>query len=103
MSKRVIISVSGDIVTDQRVLKMAGVIGESDNDVIILGRELPDSLPIDDLPFRIKRFKMIFKAGWLFYKWLNIRILFFLHDKLTCIIRREVEISVESSFGESKA
>ena len=78
MSKKVIISVSSDIVTDQRVLKMAGVINEADCDVIILGRILPDSLPVDDLPFRIMRFRMIFKKGFLFYKWLNIRILFYL-------------------------
>ncbi len=78
MSKKVIISVSSDIVTDQRVLKMAGVINEADCDVIILGRILPDSLPVDDLPFRIRRFRMIFKKGFLFYKWLNIRIFFYL-------------------------
>ncbi len=71
-------SVSSDIATDQRVLKMAGVINESGCDLLILGRSLPDSLPVIGLPYRIRRFRMIFKKGFLFYKWLNIRLFFYL-------------------------
>jgi glycosyltransferase involved in cell wall biosynthesis len=78
MAKTVILSVSNDIVTDQRVLKMAGEISSLDANVTIVGRRLPWSLEIEDLTFNIVRFRMWFKKGFLFYKFLNIRIFFYL-------------------------
>ncbi|MEZ5001223.1 MAG: glycosyltransferase, partial [Bacteroidales bacterium] len=68
--------VSNDIVTDQRVLKIANEIILSGAKVTILGRELPWSLEADIPGIKIVRYKMLFRKGLFFYKFLNIRLFF---------------------------
>jgi len=75
MSKEVIFSVSNDIVTDQRVLKVATEVSVSGADVTIIGRRLPLSLGTENLGFRIIRYSMLFRKGFLFYLFFNIRLL----------------------------
>jgi glycosyltransferase involved in cell wall biosynthesis len=92
MPKRVIIAVSTDIVTDQRVLRMAGLIAESRADITILGRELAESLPVEDMEFKVQRWKMVFRTGFLFYKWFNIRIFFYLiSNKADLIVSNDLD------------
>ena len=76
--KRVVITVSNDLVTDQRLLRMAAVFSDKGYSVLIAGRELPGSIATDRIPFRHIRYRMIFRRGMLFYKFLNIRHLFLL-------------------------
>jgi glycosyltransferase involved in cell wall biosynthesis len=75
---RVIFSVTNCICYDQRVLKMAGVVSDLGGDVTIVGRERGDCYCNNSLPFITRRFKMIFKKGFLFYKFYNLRLLFYL-------------------------
>jgi glycosyltransferase involved in cell wall biosynthesis len=76
MQKRVLVSVTSDIVTDQRVLRTAELIGKSGSEIIVIGRRLPVSPDSDRLPFRCIRYSMLFSKGFLFYKFFNLRLLF---------------------------
>lgn len=46
--------------------------------ITIAGRRKGDCCKSSDIPFRTRRFRMIFRKGFLFYKFFNIRLLFYL-------------------------
>jgi glycosyltransferase involved in cell wall biosynthesis len=75
--KRIIISVTSDLCTDQRVHKTATTLHEMGFDVLLLGRMLPDSLPIERA-YKHKRFCLLFNTEFWFYMEYNIRLFFFL-------------------------
>ena len=70
--KRIIISATSDLVTDQRVHKVAQSCVLVRYDVIVIGREKKDSLKIDDRNYKVKRFKLWFEKGPLFYASYNL-------------------------------
>jgi glycosyltransferase involved in cell wall biosynthesis len=72
--KRVYISVINDLVTDQRVHRVAKLLSEEGVDVTCIGRQLKESPLPQNVPFRVKRFKMIFNKGPLFYACFNLRL-----------------------------
>ncbi|MGW8315994.1 MAG: glycosyltransferase [Bacteroidales bacterium] len=73
--KRVYIAVINDIVTDQRLQRVASLLANHDFEVTCIGRQLRDSPSVAGLPFRTRRFRMIFTRGPLFYACFNIRLL----------------------------
>jgi glycosyltransferase involved in cell wall biosynthesis len=75
---KAVLSVTNCICHDQRVLKMSGTLITMGCDILIIGRKLGDCCDRDTVPFRTKRFRMIFRKGFLFYKFYNIRLFFFL-------------------------
>jgi glycosyltransferase involved in cell wall biosynthesis len=75
--KRIIISVTNDITTDRRVLKVAQSCFNNGFDVLIIGRKLKNSLSLQ-LPFKYKRLSLLFKRSALFYAEYNIRLFFLL-------------------------
>jgi glycosyltransferase involved in cell wall biosynthesis len=75
---RVAISVTNCICHDQRVMKMGEVISKLNCDITFIGREMGECCKNDLVPFRTKRFRMIFNKGFLFYKFFNLRLLFYL-------------------------
>ncbi len=77
MLKRVIIAVSNDLSTDQRVQRVAQTLVNQKLDVMLVGRQLHNSKPIT-FKFPHKRFKLWFNKGPLFYANLNIRLFFYL-------------------------
>lgn len=76
--KRIIVSVTNDLYTDQRVHKVCSFLHENNYDVLLVGRKLKNSQPIPDRPYAIKRFKLLFSKGALFYANYNLRIFWFL-------------------------
>ena len=78
MAKQIYISVTNDIVTDQRVNKVARTILSSGASVALVGRVRKGGLPVGTNPFNIKRFRMIFNRGALFYACFNFRLFFYL-------------------------
>lgn len=78
MKKRIYISVINDLVTDQRVQRIAGTLSKSDYLPVLLGRKLKKSpgLRIEGISY--KRFRLIFNNGFLFYAFFNIRLFFYL-------------------------
>jgi glycosyltransferase involved in cell wall biosynthesis len=55
---------------------MASVVTELGCDVTIIGRRKGKCCEEQQVPFRTKRYRMIFRRGFLFYKFFNIRLLF---------------------------
>jgi len=75
--QKIIVLVSTDLSTDQRVRKMCNSLINLGYSIELVGRKLPDSKKLN-LPFKTRRFKLWFNKGLLFYANLNIRLFFFL-------------------------
>ncbi len=76
--KKVIISVSNDLATDQRVQRHISVLLKKGYQVHFIGRKLPTSLDFKPDGYQIKRFNLWFKKGFLFYANLNLKFFFYL-------------------------
>jgi len=76
---KTIISVTNDLVTDQRVRKVCEYLDKKGFEVTLVGRKLPNSLPIpEQWNYKTKRFPLWFKKGPLFYATYNLRLFFYL-------------------------
>ena len=71
--KKIIISVTNDLSTDQRVKKVCGTLNAMNYDILLIGRKRPTSLKLNR-PYRTIRMKLIFNKGALFYVEFNIRL-----------------------------
>lgn len=67
-----------DLVTDQRVHRVAELLRESGTHVACIGRKLGHSQEPEGVSFRYHRFSMLFKRGPLFYACFNLRLFLFL-------------------------
>jgi glycosyltransferase involved in cell wall biosynthesis len=75
---QVVFSVTNCICYDQRVHKMARVVQEFGTEITIIGRKRGSCCASGTVPWKTHRFRMIFKKGFLFYKFYNIRLFFYL-------------------------
>jgi hypothetical protein len=75
--QKIIVSVTNDLTTDQRVDKICNTLLELHFDVLLVGRILPQSQNIIR-KYKTKRFKLWFNKGPLFYANYNIQLFFFL-------------------------
>ncbi|MCO6501327.1 MAG: glycosyltransferase [Vicingus serpentipes] len=75
--QKIIVSVTNDLTTDQRVAKICNTLLEQNYEVLLIGRKLSDSIAIQR-NYPTKRFKLCFNKGPLFYLNYNIRLFFFL-------------------------
>lgn len=77
-TKKVIVSVSSDLCTDQRVQKVCASLVKEGYKVSLVGRKLKESPEFVNKNYASKRFSLWFNKGALFYANLNIRLFFFL-------------------------
>ena len=78
MRRRILVSVTTDLVTDQRVHKVCTSLHKAGFDILVVGRKLKNSLPLSPRAYQTKRFKLWFEKGALFYAAYNTRLFFFL-------------------------
>ncbi len=75
---RIIVSVSNDLYTDQRVLKVCHSLTEAGYSVLLVGRCYNDSPVLPELPFATKRLALFFRRGVFFYAEWHVRLFLFL-------------------------
>lgn len=92
MPKQVIISVTSDLVTDQRVHRAASTLKESGYKVLVIGRRLPNSQELPGKKYRCKRFSLWFHKGPLFYAAYNLRLYrFLLFSKVDILLSNDLD------------
>ena len=85
LGKHITVLVSNDLQHDQRVAKVCATLLEMGFRITLVGRLLPDSTSFER-PYEIRRFRLWFRSGALFYAVLNVRLFFYLLFKRTDII-----------------
>lgn len=91
MPKRnIIVAVTSDIYTDIRVQKVASFLVEKGENVLIVGRKTSEfELKV---PFKTKRFKLVFNTSFLFYLEYNLRFFFYgLFRKVDLIVSNDLD------------
>lgn len=75
---RIICTVTNDLSQDQRMIRICTSLQKAENEVILIGREKANSLPLADHSFQQKRLKCFFEKGKFFYLEYNLRLFLFL-------------------------
>lgn len=74
----IILAVTNDIVTDNRVHKVATTLCNYGYQVTLVGRKLMNSENLYSRPYKTRRFKLWFNKSMLFYANYNLRLFFYL-------------------------
>ena len=77
VKKRILVAVTNDVSTDQRIHKVCNYLTQKGFSIIVFGRVLPDTFEVIR-PYKIIRKKLFFNANFLFYVEYNLRLLWFL-------------------------
>ncbi|MFO7869191.1 MAG: glycosyltransferase, partial [Bacteroidales bacterium] len=76
--QRIILSVTNDLVIDNRMHKMCMSLHNAGYSVLLVGRQLSHSRDVPETPYKTKRIRLLFSRGALFYACFNIRLFFVL-------------------------
>ena len=90
--KRIIVSVTNDLVSDNRVHKICTTLTTMGFRILLIGRKLPVSLHLKSREYQTKRFNLIFKNGALFYAEYNFRLyIFLLFAKFNVLLSNDLD------------
>lgn len=90
--KRVFVSVISDLVTDQRVHRTSIALSRKGLDVTLVGRKLGTSLLMKERDYKVKRFKLLFEKGPLFYANFNLRLfIYLLFKKVDVLVANDLD------------
>lgn len=76
--KKIIVSVTNDIYTDQRVRRVCEFLVAHHYEVTLVGRRLKQSKDLPEMEYKTKRFPLWFTKGVMFYATYNLRLFFYL-------------------------
>ena len=89
--RRAIVCVTNDLSTDNRVHRTCTVLRELGWEVLLVGRELPGSPPLQR-PYHAHRMRLWFRKGALFYAEYNLRILFLLlRERASLVVANDLD------------
>jgi glycosyltransferase involved in cell wall biosynthesis len=71
---KVVLTVTNDLTYDQRMHRICSALASNGYQVTLLGRRLPNSIPLDGKPYRQLRFRLPFQKGFAFYAVYNLRL-----------------------------
>ncbi|MFQ5447544.1 MAG: glycosyltransferase [Saprospiraceae bacterium] len=74
----IICTVTNDLSYDQRMTRICTALSEAGHEVVLVGRALSNSPPLQRRPFAQHRFRLFFNTGKLFYAEYNLRLFFYL-------------------------
>ena len=99
---RIIVSVTNDLVSDNRVHKVCTTLTNMGFRVLLIGRKLPTSPDIAKRNYQTKRFSLLFKTGALFYAEYNFRLfIFLLFAKFDVLLANDLD-TLTANFIASK-
>jgi glycosyltransferase involved in cell wall biosynthesis len=75
---RIALTVTNDLTCDQRMHRIARTLSNAGHSVLLIGRQLPESAPLQDMPFGQRRLRCWFGHGPLFYLEYNLRLCWYL-------------------------
>jgi glycosyltransferase involved in cell wall biosynthesis len=76
---RIVFSVTNDIATDNRILRITKSLAKQGQKITILGRKRKNSLPLNIGWAKTVRFRLMFHKGPLFYAFINLRLFLYLY------------------------
>jgi glycosyltransferase involved in cell wall biosynthesis len=74
--KRIIVSVTSELTTDQRVIRICTTLQQMGFDVKVIARKFSDSLPLDKYSFKADRISCFFRKGFMQYAEFNTKLFF---------------------------
>jgi len=74
----IICTVTNDLDYDQRMQRICTALAQAGYSVLLIGRALPHSLPLEEKPYARRRLKCRFQRGFPFYAEYNLRLFFYL-------------------------
>jgi glycosyltransferase involved in cell wall biosynthesis len=93
---RAIVAVTNDLSTDNRVHRTCTVLGELGYEVLLVGRKLHGSLPLER-PYATKRMRLLFRKGPLFYGEYNLRLfLLLLFARFSLVVANDLDTLLAS-------
>lgn len=95
--RRLVFSVTTDLNFDQRMQRICGSLARNGYEVLLVGRQLPHSLPLTEQPYQQHRLLCWCTKGKLFYLEFSIRLFLFLctqHAAAWCAIDLDTALPV---------